>query len=136
MIAYNRHSVVGFLWIAAVVVAGLVAGAIFMRRSTKSSPAPASIAEQVAQNQCATQTFTSYNNATLALFQQNGVGPSVQQIIGERRLQEQFCAQFAKCVLVPNANSQLVSLEYAASFASCLKDEALEEYDAVARTGD
>lgn len=136
MIAYNRHSVAGFLGIAAVVVVGLVAGAILIRRSTKSSPAPVPIAERVAQNQCATQAFTNYNNAKLTLFQQNGVGPSVQQIIAERRLQEEFCAQFAKCVLVLNANSQLVALEYAASFDSCLRDEALEEYDAVARTGD
>jgi hypothetical protein len=68
------------------------------------------------------------------MFQNTGVALSVEQVIAKRRLQEQYCLQFAKCVVVSNANSELVGLQFVSLFGSCLRDEALEQYDAVSRS--
>jgi hypothetical protein len=48
-----------------------------------------------------------------------------------RRLQEQYCLRFVECLYDPNIQS--LTLPYRAAFASCLKDEALEEYNAAPR---
>jgi hypothetical protein len=81
--------------------------------------------------------FSGYIRAKLALSQQQGAAPlpSIDQTITGRRLQEQFCLQFSKCLL-SGVNDQLLALQFVASFDSCLKDEMLEEYDAVSRTDD
>ncbi|HXP04155.1 MAG TPA: hypothetical protein VN808_08545 [Stellaceae bacterium] len=100
-------------------------------RQGKHPPTPT--AREVAQNQCATVAMTAYIREKAALLQQPSpvVVPTVEQIIAGRRLQEQFCVQFAKC-LATGDSAQLVAV-YSAMFSSCLRDEALEEYDAVLR---
>jgi hypothetical protein len=105
-------------------------------KTTQHAPPARPTARERAQNQCAAAAFGDYNKATLALFQAQGTSalPSIEQIVTKRRLQEQYCLRFAKCTLTTNTIPQLVAMEYSTSFDSCLRDEALEEYDAVTRS--
>jgi hypothetical protein len=87
-------------------------------------------------SQCAEAAFTSYLKTNLALSQQRQeLIPSVPSIIAHRRRQEQFCLQFARCILAEEAKDlseaeNFVPLVFATTFDSCLRDEALEEYGA------
>lgn len=123
------------------VLAGSVAlvGLLILVMVSMSTKRPASTptAHQIAQNECADMAFSNYIKAKFALSQQQGATPlpSVEQTIAGRRLQEQFCLQFSRCLL-SGANDQLFAVQYAASFGSCLRDEVLEGYDAVSRTND
>jgi hypothetical protein len=97
-------------------------------------PALSPTARDVAQNQCAGNAFASYLKAKVALGQQQGSQPlpSVDQVIEKRRLQEQFCFQFARCTL-PEGTPEARALVLETLFSDCLRDEALEEYDATPR---
>jgi hypothetical protein len=80
------------------------------------------------QNACGTAAMTEYNRANLALLQQGTPLMSVEATIAQRRLEEDFCLRFVRCVLSdPN------SLQFRSAFDTCLRDEALEKYDAVGR---
>jgi hypothetical protein len=110
------------------IVAGILLGI------PPSSAASPKTAEEIKQNECAYTAAVNYNQANLALLQQQGSAPlmSVETAIAQRRLQEQFCQQFSRC-LYPDPNNQSLTLPYLAAFLSCLEDEALEKYDAVPR---
>jgi len=62
---------------------------------------------------------------------------SVETEISLRRLEERYCLQFATCLLADQlrqtkqAKDQMSTWMVATSFNSCLRDEALEKYDAV-----
>jgi len=94
-------------------------------------------AQEIAQNACATAAFNEYNKSNLGLLLQQGTAPlmSVETIIAKRRLQEQFCSRFARC-LVGDPNNLSLALPYSAAFSSCLRDEVLEQYDAVPRASE
>jgi hypothetical protein len=96
--------------------------------------APPTTARGLAKNQCGTLAYTSYLNAKIALDQQQGSAPiqSIDQVIARRRRQEQFCLQFATCML-PEISAEARALTLESDFGSCLRGEALEEYDAVPR---
>jgi hypothetical protein len=93
--------------------------------------------QETASNECTQRAFTSYIATNNLLLQQQGAAPlqSAEMTIAQRRLQEQFCLQFARC-LFPDSTNQALVLPYTAAFDSCLRDEALEKYDAVPRSGD
>jgi hypothetical protein len=97
-------------------------------------PVPAA-RKQTPQNQCAVDATLDYNKANLALWEQRKQSPaamlSVETEIMQRRLQEQYCQRFAGCLV--DANDQSNSMMYGTVFSSCLRDEVLEEYDAVPR---
>jgi hypothetical protein len=92
-------------------------------------------AQQIAQKECAVQAYTYYIKTNLVLLQQQAAAPSVENTVAERRLQEQYCLQFARC-LFPEPTSQLIALQHAIAFDGCLRDEVLEKYDAVPRADD
>jgi len=130
MTPVERKRLWGFLIAGALIAAiGVPVAHKVIEHARPSRPT----ARERAENQCATAAFSDYNKATLSLFQAQGTAPlpSVEQIIAKRRLQEHYCLQFAKCMLMPNANTHLVAMEYSTLFDSCLRDESLEEYDAV-----
>jgi hypothetical protein len=129
----ERKRLWGLLIAAALIVA---IGVPVAHKIKEHAPPARPTARERAQNQCATAAFGDYNKATLALFQAQGTAPlpSVEQIVAKRRLQEQYCLEFAKCMLTASGNPQLVAIEYSTLFDSCLRDEALEEYDAVTRS--
>jgi hypothetical protein len=117
-----------------IIIAGVISLGIKSTRTQKSPPSRTP--QETAQTQCITVAYTNYNKAKLAMFQTVDISPSVGQIIAERRLQEQYCLQFARCMMVANTNGQLAGLQFASFFDSCLRDEALEQYDAVSHSGD
>jgi hypothetical protein len=80
---------------------------------------------------CGVAAMTDYNKANLALIQQGTPLMSVEATIAQRRLEEDFCLRFVRCVLTDQT-----SLQFIAAFDSCLSDEVLEKYDAVPRTDD
>jgi hypothetical protein len=80
---------------------------------------------------CLTSVFSGYNKLNLAILLQNGPTMSVEATIAQRRLQEQYCLQVARCLA---GDPSVRSIEYAVEFSSCLQDEALEKYEAVPRS--
>jgi hypothetical protein len=70
--------------------------------------------------------LTEYVKANDALVQQTATVMSVEATIAQRRLQEEYCLRFVRCSL-DDQNSAIFGVQ----FDSCLKDEALEKYDAV-----
>jgi hypothetical protein len=83
------------------------------------------------KNACGIAAMTDYNRAKLALLQKGSPLMSVDGAIAERRLEEEFCLRFVRCIL-DDSNS----LQFKSGFLTCLRDEALEKYDAVARDKD
>jgi hypothetical protein len=63
--------------------------------------------QEIAGNECAQRAFTSYVTASNSLLQQQGAAPlqSVEMTIARRRLQEQYCLQFAR-YLFPDPTNQ------------------------------
>jgi len=93
------------------------------------SDGPASQAET--QKACEVAAITDYLKAKSLLLQQAAPLPSVQQIIEQRRLEEQYCLRSVRCGFREGNDSDhnLLSLELASLFNSCLRDdEALETY--------
>jgi hypothetical protein len=60
----------------------------------------------------------------LAAIQQESPVPPVESTIAVRRLEEDFCLRFVRCVLSdPNG------FQFRASFESCLHEEAMEKFE-------
>ena len=78
------------------------------------------------EDACATAAMTDYVKANDALMQQTATVMSVEATIAQRRLQEEYCLRFVRCSL-DDQNSAIFGVQ----FDSCLKDEALEKYDAI-----
>jgi hypothetical protein len=121
------------LWLIAVAVV-LVGSTVWSTGVLTNKPVPSPTARDLAQNQCTTLAYTNHLKAKIALDQQQGSAPirSIDQVIAGRRLQEQFCLQVANC-MVPEISAQARALTLASEFNACLRDEALEEYDAMPR---
>jgi len=87
--------------------------------------------QQTVNNDCTQMALMDYNKAKLTLAQQEAAGLPSQSTIGiimaRRRLQEQFCLQFARCGFADPANQQF-TLQYSLAFDACLRDEGREEY--------
>ena len=79
-----------------------------------------------AEDACVTATMSDYRKANNALVQQTGTVMSVETTIAQRRLQEEYCLRFVRCSL-DDPNSAIFRVQ----FDSCLKDEALEKYEAI-----
>jgi hypothetical protein len=85
---------------------------------------------------CLTTAMTSYTKAKLLLLQDGMQHPSVENKIAQRRLEEQYCLQSTRCQFAAQSeqiNAALFAQAFTAVFDGCLRDEALEQYDAVPR---
>jgi hypothetical protein len=78
------------------------------------------------EDACVTAAMTDYVKTNDALVQQTATVMSVEATIAQRRLQEEYCLRFVRCSL-DDQNSAIFGVQ----FDSCLKDEALEKYDAI-----
>jgi hypothetical protein len=127
----------GRQWLAAalVVVAAVV---LFKMLPDKAPLVPA---KKNPQNDCAYNAMAQYTSDSLALSNKDvelltqpnaSAGLSIESTIARRRLEEQFCLKFAACLL-PDPSASLHDLQFASAFDDCLRDEALEKYDAVLR---
>jgi hypothetical protein len=96
-----------------------------------------SAAAQQSARECVTSALTNFTKAKSGLLQE-GRFASVETEISGRRLEEQYCLQFAKCLLadqtkqIKQPNDQMIIMLLATTFSSCLRDEAFEKYQAVA----
>jgi hypothetical protein len=75
---------------------------------------------------CAVLAMTNYNKASLALTQ-NQLGGSVETKMAERRLEEQYCLEIAKCEMQKHASEPWYQMGLSTAFSNCLLDEAEEE---------
>jgi hypothetical protein len=89
----------------------------------QGAPQPRSL-----ENACSVAAMTDYTKSNLALLQQGTPLMSVEALVAQRRLQEQFCMRFVSCVVRDPS-----SLRFMSAFDSCLKDESLEKYEAEPR---
>ena len=87
-------------------------------------------AQNKPEDVCAVAAFQDFDRQNLALLQQRTPLLSVEGLIAQRRLEEQFCVRFVECELgaVPTGD-----VRFQAEFSSCLQDGSLEKYDAVPR---
>jgi hypothetical protein len=79
-----------------------------------SAPQTPPAAQDAAQTACAVAAFNSYNQANLALLQAAQPLRSVESIVAQRRLQEQFCLRFARCAFGDPTNPSL-NVKYSVS---------------------
>jgi hypothetical protein len=123
-------------------VLGAVLGACAVLAFYHAAPAQKpnadpSTPKATAGNDCATRAYQDYLKDQLALggdLSKPDVTKllSIETTLARRRLQERFCLQFANCLADSSQQGDATSLRDTA-FSSCLRDEALEEYDAVPR---
>jgi hypothetical protein len=104
---------------------------IALATSANAQDVPQPGSDNARQQQCGVAAMTEYNKADLALMQRGTPSMSVDDLIAQRRLQEDFCLKFIRCVL-----SDEKSPRFSIAFDNCLRDEALEKYDAVSRDKD
>ena len=74
---------------------------------------------------CLTTALTNYTKAKLAF----GATPSltIEYYMAQRRLEETYCMQYARCVVAFSKPSEkLAGIVAGTQFASCLADEAAE----------
>jgi hypothetical protein len=84
----------------------------------------------VARDACISAATTAYltANAALVLRATSAGLMSIEDIIAQRRLQENYCRQYAGCIAVNiSPNPSLSDTTNNAMFASCLADEAKEK---------
>ena len=102
----------------------LLLGTCWSANSAFPSPGDA---PQTAQKKCATEAFSTYNEALVDLLQQGAGVPTIEAIIARRRLEERYCTQFARCDF-PDTSAESSAVQYSLAFSSCLREEALEHY--------
>jgi hypothetical protein len=83
-------------------------------------------AQTGAQKACAVVVMTEYNKANLALLQEGLLQFSVDNVIAQRRLQEHYCLQYARCLVGEATNQALRSAQWGL-FSSCLQEETKEK---------
>jgi len=126
------------LFIVMAIVAGVGMLYVNLSHAPKKPPASAPRIQSPQQNECVTTATLDYNKNKTERFEQLQQNPSptailsVEKTIEERRLQEQYCQRFARCLFDSGAD-EVAALSYASAFDSCLRDETLEHYDAVPR---
>jgi hypothetical protein len=112
-----------------VVVAVLAFNPIPRQKPTLHTP------QQAAENDCATQAYQDHLKEQAAERPDATIDVSkllsIESTLARRRRQEHFCLRFAQCLADPN--DRAVEVITASYFNSCLRDEALEEYDALLR---
>ena len=79
---------------------------------------------------CLREALTQYNRANLLIMQEGGIPMSPTAIIAQRRLEEAYCHPLAFCMMGEPRTPDL-QIGYAAEFSKCLRNEALEKYEAV-----
>jgi hypothetical protein len=126
----------GKKWLTAAIVVVVAVLALKTLMPEKKRPVAE---ENNPQNECAYNAVVQYNNSKLGLSPQTSPPEqlpeqllSVDRMLAERRLEEQFCLQFARCVF-PDPTVASLALQLGAAFNRCLRNEALEKYDAVLR---
>jgi len=77
-----------------------------------------------AKTVCATAALNDYIKASLTF---NSM--TIESYVAKRRLEEQYCLRFAQCII----GSLPGQMPLVAMFSKCLKEEAMEKYNAVSK---
>ncbi len=85
--------------------------------------------------ECGLEAFKEYNVANVALLMKDSPFMKADTLIAQRRLEETYCLKEAKCAVETGA-PQTGSLEFDLAFSRCLKEEAMEKYEATPRTNE
>jgi hypothetical protein len=122
----RRYIVLG----SAVIIILLMAAFQFILSRGKTVTTTTTTEQIIAQNDCARQQYANYTKDKLAISQSQGGSAmsSVERIVALRRLEEQFCSEFARCIRSASATDARLSETDAASFVSCLRDEMFKRY--------
>ena len=125
----QRYIILG----AVIVTAALTAIYFISGKKLKTPPT----ARELAQNECSVTAYKKYLEDQTALTKATNSDPfaflSIEKTIAKRQLQEKFCSEFVSCLSEKPEDASLAAVIDATRFNSCLKDQALEEYDAVPR---
>jgi hypothetical protein len=125
----QRYIILG----AVILAAALIAITFIPKNTPKRTPTT----RELAQNECSVTAYKKYLENQTALTKANDSDPfaflSIEKTIAKRRLQEQLCSEVVGCLSEKPEDASLAAVVDAARFDSCLRDEALEEYDAVPR---
>jgi hypothetical protein len=82
------------------------------------------------QSACVGRVMQAYSVEKVARIRSGMIEmPSVDQIVGLRRSQENYCQKVTQCLSAPGDSTE-AKLDRAKVFASCLERETLEQYDA------
>ena len=73
---------------------------------------------------CLTVAVNNYTKANTALMLRSTPIMSVEAIVAQRRLQEQYCLRVARCRVGDSTKG--MAIPFAAAFSSCLDNEAKE----------
>jgi hypothetical protein len=76
-----------------------------------------------AKSACSEAAIMDFKARLSAMQQESSVLP-VESTIAVRRLEEDFCLRFVRCI-----HSDPNSFQFRASFESCLHDEAMEKFE-------
>jgi hypothetical protein len=102
----------------------LVFAVVAALASESAAQAPTTSQDQA--KACAVAAKTDYIKQNFALLNQETTLLSVEAMIAQRRLEEQYCLRFVRCFYADPKD-----LAFQAEFNSCLEDESLEKYEAV-----
>ena len=88
-----------------------------------------------ADQACLFEALTNYSRLKSASLEGSMVAPvlSTETLVGLRRLEEAYCFRVAYCIIGDPREVASRQVPYAASFSKCLRDEALEKYEAEPR---
>jgi hypothetical protein len=80
-----------------------------------------------AKSACGDAAISDFRTRLAAMQEESPVLP-VESMIAVRRLEEQFCLRFVRCT-----HSDPNTIQFRASFESCLHDEAMEKFEGEVR---
>ena len=98
--------------------------AAMAQQPDRSKPARAEFA-------CLTSAREDFQNGKLALLK-DSVKKTIETLVSERRLEEQYCLRIARCVVRTEAGPG-AELQAPIEFSNCLEEVSLEKYDAKKR---
>jgi hypothetical protein len=81
--------------------------------------------------ECLSSARDDFQNSRLALLEQPPPR-TIQAIVSERRLEEEYCLRTARCVTKDTAG-QTAEMQASIEFSNCLEELALDKYDAKKR---
>jgi len=85
-----------------------------------------------AELECLSAARDDFQNSKLALLKQPPPR-TIQSIVSERRLEDEYCLRTARCV-TKDAAGQTAEMQASIEFSNCLEELTLEKYDAKKRS--
>jgi len=91
-----------------------------------SSSAVAKTPTDKAKTDCVAAAHLKYSETSVALYNRQGMAPTIDDIVAKRRLLEAYCVQYVRCVNPPEL---MMGIE----FSGCLDDEDADRLKEVKR---